>query len=256
MAKKRMVFCTILSLSLIAAVSPAETLASPRAQLERQTYSVYAQAMPEQPQEQPAADPRLTPGSGTGGTGDTGGSTTTTTARRARSGGFLVAPPPPPAPAPAPAPVPPPAPAPVPPPGTPAAPAAPSWMTAAEAQAFTLLNETRIKNGVPPVQAHQDLTAQARLKAIDMVENNYFSHTSPTYGSAANMVRRAGIPFSALAENLSMASSVYRAHLQLEFSTQGHRQIMLNANFNYVGIAVVPLKNTPGVNMVQIFIRQ
>jgi uncharacterized protein YkwD len=53
-----------------------------------------------------------------------------------------------------------------------------------------------------------------------------------------------------------MASSVYRAHLQLEFSTQGHRQIMLNANFNYVGIAVVPLKNTPGVNMVQIFIRQ
>jgi uncharacterized protein YkwD len=247
MAKKRMVFCTILSLSLIAAVSPAETLASPRAQLERQTYSVYAQAMPEQPQEQPAADPRLIPDSGTGGTG---GSTTTTTARRARSGGFLVAPPPPPAPAPAPAP------APVPPPGTHAAPAAPSWMTAAEAQAFNLLNETRIKNGVPPVQAHQDLTAQARLKAIDMVENNYFSHTSPTYGSAANMVRRAGIPFSALAENLSMASSVYRAHLQLEFSTQGHRQIMLNANFNYVGIAVVPLKNTPGVNMVQIFIRQ
>jgi len=119
-----------------------------------------------------------------------------------------------------------------------------------------LLNETRIKNGIPPLEAHRALTELARLKSQDMVDNNYFSHTSPTYGSAGTMVRNAGIRYSALAENLSKAGNVYQAHLQLEYSTKGHRQIMLNSNYNYVGIGVKNLTATPGINMVQIFIKQ
>jgi len=91
------------------------------------------------------------------------------------------------------------------------------------------------------------------MKARDMLDKNYFGHVSPTYGSLGKMLRDAGVTFSMAGENLSKASTVYRAHLQLEFSTQGHRQVMLNPGFNKVGIAVLPQGRTPGVLMVQIF---
>ncbi|MEW5920324.1 MAG: CAP domain-containing protein [Bacillota bacterium] len=258
MTQKRIVFITILSLFLISVFLPAKALGTPRGQLNRDYVPVQSTAPQDTPVSNPAPAPAPAPapgGSGDSNTGSSGnsgsGTTTSTPTRSSRSGGYYVAPTSPaPAPAPAPAPT-------TPPPATlPPAPAAPSWMTANEAYAFNLLNETRIKNGIPPVQAHQGLTVQARLKALDLVENNYFAHTSPTYGSAANMVRQAGIPFSALGENLSKAGNVYQAHLQLEYSTEGHRQIMLNPNYNYVGIGVLPLKATPGIIMVQIFIKQ
>lgn len=255
MAKKGIVYYAILSLFLVTLCFPASALASPRGQLSRD-YVVVQTTTREttQPSPTPAPAPVPAPAPAPGESGGTesgsGSSGTITTTRTGRSGGYLVAPVPAPAPAPAPAPTPEPA------PPLPPAPAAPSWMSSNEAYAFRLLNETRIKNGVPPIQAHRGVTELARLKALDMVQNNYFSHTSPTYGSASNMLRNAGIPYRAVGENLSMAGNVYQAHLQLEYSTKGHRQIMLNANYNYVGIGVVPLTRTPGVLMVQIFIRQ
>lgn len=249
MAKKRIASLTILSLFLVTLCFSTSALASPRSQLSRDYVTVQTTSTREYPQPSPTPAPSPLPSPAPGGSGVTesesdGGGNTITTTRTGRSGGFSVAPPVSPAPAPQPA------------PPLSAAPAAPSWMTANEAYAFRLLNETRIKNGIPPIKAHRGVTEQARLKARDMVQNNYFSHTSPAYGSAANMLRNAGIPYRAVGENLSMAGNVYQAHLQLEYSSKGHRQIMLNANYNYVGIGVVPLTRTPGINMVQIFIRQ
>ncbi len=135
-------------------------------------------------------------------------------------------------------------------------PEAPGWLSADEARAYELLNEFRIENGVPPVQLHPELVAVARLKAQDMAENDYFSHISPLYGSPGKMVRNAGISYSAVAENISRAGNIFQAHLQLQYSTAGHRQIMLNANYSDVGIGVSRLQRTPGIVLVQIFIRR
>ena len=135
----------------------------------------------------------------------------------------------------------------------PAIPGAPSWLTADEAKAYMLLNEFRIENNLDPLQANYELTRVARLKAQDMVDHDYFSHVSPTYGSISQMLRNEGISFSRAAENLSKAGNVNQAHVQLVYSTKGHRQIMLNPNYNNVGIGVKPLKKTPGIVMVQLF---
>lgn len=116
-----------------------------------------------------------------------------------------------------------------------------------------LLNEFRIENNLDPLQADYELTRVARLKAQDMVDHDYFSHVSPTYGSISQMLRNEGISFSRAAENLSKAGNVSQAHVQLVYSTKGHRQIMLNPNYNNVGIGVKPLKKTPGIVMVQLF---
>lgn len=43
----------------------------------------------------------------------------------------------------------------------------------------------------------------ARIKAQDMVDNNYFSHTSPTYGSPFNMMKNFGISYKTAGENIA-----------------------------------------------------
>lgn len=138
---------------------------------------------------------------------------------------------------------------------SPSEPEVPAGLTSQEAQAFALLNAFRAENNLPPLAIHPELVKVARLKAQDIVENNYFSHVSPTYGSIGQMLRSAGISYSSAAENLSKAGNINQAHLQLVYSTQGHRQIMLSPNYNYVGIGVLPLKNVPGIIMVQLFIK-
>lgn len=254
MTMQRMTLFTILSLLLIAVLFPTAALASPRGQMDRQGYSTNTNTSQQSSQETPVYNPPAPANPAPPQNGSSGSDGTTFSSNREsfRSRGGYV----PSAPAPASPSEPAPAPSPSTPPAEiPAAPSAPSWMTPDEAQAFVLLNEFRIKSGVPPVSAHQALTEVARLKASDMAENNYFAHNSPTYGSPGNMVRQAGISFRSLGENLSGAGNVRQAHIQLENSS-GHRMIMLNENYEYVGIGIGTWKTSPGIVMVQLFIRQ
>lgn len=134
-------------------------------------------------------------------------------------------------------------------------PETPAGLSSEETQAFALLNALRAENNLPPLKSHPGLTEAARLKAQDLVENNYFGHVSPVYGSIGQMLRSLGISYSNAAENLSKAGNIKQAHLQLVYSTQGHRQIMLSSNHSHVGIGVLPLKNAPGIIMVQLYIK-
>jgi uncharacterized protein YkwD len=86
-----------------------------------------------------------------------------------------------------------------------------------------------------------------------MNKNNYFGHISPTYGFTGQMMRTFGIICLSAGENLCKAGDVYRAHLLLINSTDGHREIMLNPNYNKVGVAVVPIQN--GVLVVEDFVQ-
>lgn len=105
-----------------------------------------------------------------------------------------------------------------------------------------LLNQARTQNGVKPVVIHEGLTQVARLKAQDMVKNNYFDHRSPTLGYPPEMVRKAGITYRyGVGENIVEARSVTRAHLQL-MASPTHRANMLDPGFTDVGIGVVPDK--------------
>ncbi|WP_347489625.1 CAP domain-containing protein [Desulfoscipio sp. XC116] len=112
-----------------------------------------------------------------------------------------------------------------------------SGMSADERQMLDLVNRERTRRGLSPLQFDSALLQQARLKAEDMAENNYFSHTSPTYGSPFDMLRAAGIKYNYAGENLAMAPSVQRAHDGL-MNSSGHRANILNTSFDRVGIAV------------------
>lgn len=156
-------------------------------------------------------------------------------------------------------PVTPPTPAPV--PETPTAPDTPSpsepsdpvQLNSEEQLLINLVNQERQKNGLKPLTVHSKLTELARRKSSDMVQNNYFSHTSPTLGSFAQMIHAAGIPYRSAGENLAMARNAQHAFYLL-LGSPPHKANMLNANFTHLGIGVVP--NNYGVVVTQLFIMQ
>lgn len=161
-----------------------------------------------------------------------------------------------PAPTPEPTPTPVPTPTPTPEPTPTPAPEPqplPQDMSSQESQMYQLLNNERIKNGLKPLTYMPELTRLARLKSQDIIDNNYFSHISPTYGSFANMVYNAGISFHSVGENLAMSRSVTHAFYQF-MGSSGHKANMLNRNFTHVGIGVVSYQY--GVVVTQLFIMQ
>ncbi len=153
--------------------------------------------------------------------------------------------PPTPAPAPAPAPTPTPTPTPAPSPEQPA-------IGVEEQKMLDLINAERSKVGVAPLKADIKLMEVAKLKADDMVKNNYFSHTSPTYGSPFEMLKRFGITYRTAGENIAGNSSVEAAHNAF-MNSEGHRKNILNPDFNYIGIGIAP-SSTYGKVFVQMFV--
>ena len=101
-----------------------------------------------------------------------------------------------------------------------------------------LVNQERTSRGIAPLVADPALERVARLKAQDMIDNGYFDHTSPTYGSPFDMMKAAGINYGYAGENLAGAPSVDSAHQNL-MNSPGHKANILNTNYTHVGIGVV-----------------
>lgn len=125
-------------------------------------------------------------------------------------------------------------------------------LSADEQRMVELVNQERAKYGLAPLKANMDLVRVARLKAKDMVDKNYFSHTSPTYGSPFAMMQQFGISYRTAGENLAGAPSVEIAHQNL-MNSSGHRANILNSSFSQIGIGVVE-GSIYGKIFVQMFI--
>ena len=108
-----------------------------------------------------------------------------------------------------------------------------------EQKMLDLINSERSKAGLTPLKLDSKLMEVAKLKAEDMVKNIYFSHTSPTYGSPFDMMKKFGITFQTAAENLAGNSSVEAAHNAL-MQSEEHRKNILNSSYDYIGIGISP----------------
>lgn len=96
------------------------------------------------------------------------------------------------------------------------------------------------------------LASTAQAKANDMVENNYFSHESPSYGSPFEMMQNAGITYKTAGENIAGNSSVENA-VNSWLASDTHKQNILSNAYNYVGIGITK-SDTYGYVIVVMFI--
>lgn len=111
-------------------------------------------------------------------------------------------------------------------------------LTSQEMELLSLINAERQKNNLPDFQINEKLQNVARLKAEDLVQNNYFSHISPTYGTPFEMLKSNSINYKTASENIAGNSSLSDA-VDSWLSSESHRKNILSKDYNYTGIAVV-----------------
>ncbi|MFZ5944504.1 MAG: CAP domain-containing protein [Bacillota bacterium] len=116
-----------------------------------------------------------------------------------------------------------------------------------------LINTERQKLGLPKVVENKELTRAAQMKAGEMVEKNYLSHKSPTYGYIDEMLKKLNIPFAEVKENIVASPDVKMAHDALMKSIR-HKEVILNPNFTEIGVAV-QAGGQYGFNIVEVFIK-
>lgn len=114
-----------------------------------------------------------------------------------------------------------------------------------------LVNEERSAAGLSVLVLDAELSAVARLHAIEMFEEGYFSHESPTTGSPFDRLDARGISYQLAGENLALAPGVEQAHEGL-MKSPGHRANILEPGYRRVGIGAVE-SETHGTMYVQVF---
>jgi uncharacterized YkwD family protein len=108
-----------------------------------------------------------------------------------------------------------------------------------ELEIVELTNEERRKHGLDPLEVDLELSEVARIKSRDMAVNNYFSHTSPTYGSPFDMMNEFGVFFFTAGENLAKGQDSAEIVVKDWMQSEGHRKNILDGNFKYIGIGYV-----------------
>lgn len=112
-----------------------------------------------------------------------------------------------------------------------------------EKEVVRLVNEIRAKNGLNPLTEDWELSRIARYKSRDMKDNNYFSHTSPTYGSPFNMMKSFGISYKTAAENIAKGQATPQAVVNAWMNSAGHRANILNSSYTKIGVGYVKSGN-------------
>lgn len=125
-------------------------------------------------------------------------------------------------------------------------------LTLDEQEVLDLINEQRTIAGLAKLEIDEELQNVARLKGKDMVDNDYFSHNSPTYGTPFNMIKNFGITYKAAGENIAGNSS-NKGAVNAWMDSESHKENILSNNYNYTGVAVVN-SSKYGKIYVQMFI--
>lgn len=120
-------------------------------------------------------------------------------------------------------------------------------------EVLRLVNIERENQGLSSLTLSSELTAVANEKARDMAEKNYFSHTSPTYGTPFQMLQQYGISYRAAGENIAAGQRTPDEVMQSWMNSSGHRANILNSSYTEIGIGYYE-GGSYGTEWVQLFI--
>jgi uncharacterized protein YkwD len=136
----------------------------------------------------------------------------------------------------------------------------------AEAAAVCLVNKRRSRRGIRHLKNNSALHAAAQRHAADMVQKNYFSHTSQSGTAPAGRATAAGYtkkPKWQVGENIAWGSGTLAtpaAIVQAWMDSRGHRENLLRRSFREEGLAIALGTPDPatgaGGTYVQVFGRR
>ncbi|TQR17151.1 hypothetical protein FG382_01190 [Psychrobacillus lasiicapitis] len=105
-------------------------------------------------------------------------------------------------------------------------------------QVVDLTNQERAKAGLKALQIDTKLTQSAQAKSQDMKDKNYFSHTSPTYGSPFDQMKSFGIMYNSAAENIAMGQRSAAEVVKAWMESPGHKANIMNPSYTHIGVGL------------------
>lgn len=128
-----------------------------------------------------------------------------------------------------------------------------AFLTEEEQETLKLINEYRKQNNLEELKPISKLQEVSQIKARDLVEHNYFSHTSERLGTPFEMLKANGVDYTVAGENLAGNINPERA-VKAWIDSPSHKANILDKEFEYTGISVI---DSPiyGKVFVQIFIK-
>jgi uncharacterized protein YkwD len=104
-------------------------------------------------------------------------------------------------------------------------------------QVMDLINEERAKQSLPALDAELRLAAAAQGHAGDMASKGFMSHQGSDGSWPNERVIAAGYPFTTVGENVA-AGQTSAAEVVNDWmnSTEGHREMILGAGFEHLGV--------------------
>lgn len=112
-----------------------------------------------------------------------------------------------------------------------------------ENEVIRLVNIQRSNQGLQSLTQNWELSRVARYKSQDMLDKNYFSHTSPTYGSPFTMMENFGIHFSSAGENIAMGQRTPAEVMNAWMNSPGHRANILSPSYSQIGVGLAKNPN-------------
>lgn len=115
----------------------------------------------------------------------------------------------------------------------------PNNVSSMETEVLRLVNVERSKQGLSPLKLSNELSGVAQKKSQDMADKNYFSHTSPTYGSPFDMMKQFGINYTSAGENIAKGYASAQDVMNGWMNSPGHKANILSSNFGTLGVGYV-----------------
>jgi uncharacterized protein YkwD len=117
-----------------------------------------------------------------------------------------------------------------------------------ENEILVFVNQERAKVGAKTLVMNETLRSMARYKSNDMLQYDYFDHTSPNIGGLSNLAAKFRYSYKALGENIWMSKASSTDYLRQNttaakimngwMNSPGHKANILNPAFGKIGIGV------------------
>jgi uncharacterized protein YkwD len=107
-----------------------------------------------------------------------------------------------------------------------------------EEQLFVDVNKIRKENNLPELNISLELQQAAHLKTMDMIDNNYFAHVSPTSHKWSDFIKEQGYNYIYAGENLAKDYDNSKEIITAWLESPSHKENILNPDYTDTGIAV------------------
>ncbi|MDD3662487.1 MAG: CAP domain-containing protein [Candidatus Pacebacteria bacterium] len=104
---------------------------------------------------------------------------------------------------------------------------------------INIINKERTSRGLEPLRQNSKLVFSAEKKLQDMFVKQYFEHISPEGIGIGDLASQISYEYITIGENLALGSfSENKSLVEAWMASEGHRQNILNKNYNETGVAV------------------